>query len=62
MLVFLLSPNQDKGAHAIDFCMQLAFPSVLEDKQVQRSFFGVLSHIINPDVNMAGYPAIWTSR
>jgi len=28
--------------------MQLASLSVLEDKQVQRSFFGTSSHIINP--------------
>jgi len=48
MLVFLHSPNQDKGTCTINFFMQLASISVLEDKQVQGSFFGVLSHIINP--------------
>jgi len=38
MIVFLHSSNQDKGARSIDFCMQLASLSALEDEQVQRSF------------------------
>ena len=44
MIVFLHSPNQDKGTRAIDFCM--ASLSALEDKHVQRSLFGVLSNKI----------------
>ena len=39
MIVFLHSLNEDKGARAIDFCMQVDFLSVLEDKQVLRSLF-----------------------
>ena len=45
MIVFLHSSSQAAGA--IDFCMQLASPSVFEAKQVQRLFVDVLSHIIN---------------
>jgi len=48
-MIAFFSIHQDKGAHAIDFCMQLVSLSVLEDQHVQRSFFAFYS------VKKAGY-------
>ena len=59
MIVFLHSSSQAAGA--IDFCMQLASPSVFEAKQVQRLFVDVLSHIINSWFFFSFLSFLWIS-